>query len=279
MLPSTFIIGVQKCGTTTLHHLLSRHPDVFFPSRPQEIHFFDVEENFRKGLGWYESLFSAWAGQKVVAQTSPLYIFEPRVPERIAAVVPEARLVVIFRNPVDRAYSHYWHSVKHGLESKTFERAIELEDMRLNQGFEARRQYSYLRRGAYAEQFSRYLRFFARDQILALRLEDLSANADQVLDRCAHFLSIARDRFAPGADGQGARNPARMPRSRTVQRLAGQLGRVSPAAGSLISRLNMRTSPYPPMRAETREKLRRYYEQDIRETETLTGLDLRHWLS
>ena len=115
--PNFFIGGAQKSGTTTLHWRLKEHPQVFIPDFPQEIHFFDDAKNFERGLRWYEGLFAGWKGQRAVGQTSPLYLYAPEVPERIHAVLPDARFVFILRDPVDRAYAHYWHSVKKGYDS------------------------------------------------------------------------------------------------------------------------------------------------------------------
>ena len=278
MLPNTFIAGVQKCGTTALHHLLGQHPDVFFPRAPQEIHFFDVEKNFRKGLDWYESLFSDWSGQRVVAQTSPLYLFEPKVPGRIHAVVPHARFIVILRNPVDRAYSHYWHEVKHGAEKLSFEDALEREQDRIRQGFEERRHFSYASRGEYASQLSRYLEYFPRERILTLRFEDLAQDVDELLRRCADFLEVDVGGFSEARRQHGVRNTAGMPRSPLAHALGRKLGRRFPRLGHAIAHWNLKPTKYEAMKGDTRKALERRFEDDIRRTALLTGMELGAWL-
>lgn len=278
MLPNAFIAGVQKSGTTTLHHLLDLHPDVFFPRAPQEIHFFDVEENFRKGIEWYEKHFRGWKGQRIVAQTSPLYFFEPAVPARIHAVVPQARFIVILRNPVDRAYSHYWHEVKHGAETLPFEEALDREPKRIQDGFYGRRHFSYVSRGEYATQFARFLTFFPKERFLALRFEDLVRDVDEIFRRCADFLEIPLEGFAQAKQQHGVRNTARMPRSRTVHALGRKLGKIFPVVENVMARLNLKPTKYPEMRRETRRLLQQRLEGDILQTASLTGLDLRSWL-
>ncbi len=278
MLPNVFIAGVQKSGTTTLHHLLSQHPDIFFPDSPQEIHFFDVDENFRRGLEWFEALFRDWNGQRIIGQTSPLYFFEPSVPARIHAVLPHARFIVILRNPVDRAYSHYWHELKHGAESLQFEDAIACERERMSLGFHQRRHFSYTSRGEYATQFSRFLDYFPRESILALRFEDLVRNVDELLKQCSSFLGIPMDGFSQAKQHHGVKNTARMPRNRVIHNLGRRLGRMLPAVGNLIVRSNLKPTTYPQMRLETRRMLQQRFSGEILTTASLTGLDLSSWL-
>lgn len=278
MLPNLFIIGVQKSGTTALHHLLNQHPDVFFPRAPQELHFFDVEENLCKGLAWYEKHFIDWKGQRIIGQTSPLYFFEPAVPARIHAVIPKARFIVILRNPIDRAYSHYWHEVKHGAETLPFEEALNRESERIQVGFEGRRHFSYVSRGEYSTQIARYLALFPREQLLALRFEDLVHNVAEIFRRCANFLEIPLEGFAQARQRHGVRNAAQMPRSRVVHDLGRRLGKIFPAVGNAIVRLNLSPRKYPEMQSETRRSLQRRLERDILQTASLTGLDLRSWL-
>ncbi|HUE84637.1 MAG TPA: sulfotransferase [Vicinamibacterales bacterium] len=132
-LPTFLIGGAQKSGTTTLHHYLSAHPDIFIPRRPQELHFFDFDPNYVRGVHWYASHFtSATPAHRAIGQTSPLYLYAPDAPERIAALLPDVKLIFIRRNPVDRAFSHYWHAIKKGRKTLDFETALAMEDLDRN---------------------------------------------------------------------------------------------------------------------------------------------------
>jgi len=180
-LPDAVILGAQKSGTTSLHYYLVQHPQVIEPQR-KEVHFFDV--NFERGEAWYRAHFGLEDEPGLNLDSSPYYLFHPAVPQRLHALLPDARLIVLLRDPVRRAYSHYWHERGKGREQLSFEEAISAEPERL--GTEAARladgslersyahqHYSYLARGRYAEQLERWFAVFPRAQFLVLRFEDL----------------------------------------------------------------------------------------------------------
>lgn len=181
-LPSVVIIGAQKGGTTSLFNYLAQHPDVR-PPRAKEIHYFDL--SYARGPEWYRGQFPFARRLRHGALTldaSPYYVVHPQVPERIARMLPEAKLIALLRNPVDRAFSHYQHETRGGRESLSFAEAIDAEPERLA-GEEERLQaepgyysynhhrYSYLRRGVYLDQLQRWVRHFPRSQLLVLQSE------------------------------------------------------------------------------------------------------------
>jgi hypothetical protein len=274
MLPTFIIGGAQKAGTTSLHWRLKSHPDVFIPDLPQEIHYFDDERNFARGVGWYEELFSAWSGQRCVGQTSPRYLYDPAAPARIHATLPHVRLVFTLRSPVDRAYSQYWHSVKQGFETLSFEEALERERERLSLGAEARRDFSYVDRGRYAVQLLRYLERFPRERILVFTGGE---RPDAVDARCAEFLEIDAARFPARRASARESNAARLPRLRFVQRLTRHLRDRTPYVVAAVDRLNLRAAPYPPMAAATRARLVARLAPEIERVEHLLGVNLSHW--
>jgi hypothetical protein len=181
-LPDAMIIGAMKSGTSSLHYYLTQHPQVIAPLR-KEVHYFDL--NFGRGESWYRANFGREGQAGVNIDSSPYYLFHPLVPQRAHALVPEARLVVLLRDPVRRAYSHYWHQRNKGRESLSFEDAIAAEPDRIDRAHEllargeiersdAHQYFSYLARGRYAEQLERWLQFYPREQLLVLRFEDLA---------------------------------------------------------------------------------------------------------
>src|SRR5437773_8026085 len=182
-LPDFLIIGAQKAGTTALYSYLRRHPHVTGPSW-KEVSFFD--RHYTRGEAWYRGNFPnvIRARGALVGEASPSYLFHPLAPERVAALVPDARLITLVRNPVDRALSHYHHEVALGREPLAFEEAIDAEPER-TRGEEERLvgepgyfshawwNYTYLARGRYAEQLERWLALFPPDQVLVLASYDL----------------------------------------------------------------------------------------------------------
>jgi hypothetical protein len=201
-LPDFLILGAQKAGTTALYAYLRWHPALTGPAW-KEVSYFD--RHYRRGARWYRGHFPLRPGDRVVGEASPGYLFHPLAPSRVKATVPEARLIALLRDPVDRALSHYHHEVALGREPLTFEQAIEAEPER-TRGEEERLSrepdyfshtwwdYTYLARGRYAEQLERWLAVFPREQLLVLASDELAAEPGQTFARVLEFLG------APGHD-------------------------------------------------------------------------------
>jgi hypothetical protein len=208
LLPSFIIMGGQRCGTNSLYEYLAKHPLVGRALPGQEVHFFDL--NFDKGFEWYRGHFplrlrldlnlGAWP-PLISGECSPYYMFHPLAPQRIAQALPDVRLFVLLRNPVDRAYSHYQHERSRGFETLSFEEAIECEPERLkgevnkiegDSGFHSlnHHRFSYLARGMYAEQVERLLTLFPRENILVLFSERFFADPAAARERALQFLGL-----------------------------------------------------------------------------------------
>jgi hypothetical protein len=206
-LPDFLIIGAQKAGTTSLASYLAAHPGVV-PSKCKEVHFFDL--NYEKGVDWYRSHFSI-VGQGMrsrirgrrmqTGEASPYYIFHPLAAWRAFDLLPAARVIVLLRDPVDRAYSHYHHEIRLGAESLSFEDAIEAEDHRIAQ--EGQRltldssyisfnyqHFTYLKRGIYADQIKRWLRYYRPEQVLILSSEQFFKDPASEYQRVLQFLGL-----------------------------------------------------------------------------------------
>jgi hypothetical protein len=203
-LPDFLIIGAQKAGTTALYAYLRRHPDITGPSW-KEVSFFD--RHYARGEAWYRGNFpNALRARGLVGEASPSYLFHPLAPERVAALVPAARLIVLVRNPVDRAFSHYQHEVALGREPLSFEDALAAEDDRLR-GEEERMladpayfshawwNYTYRARGGYAEQLERWLGLFPREQLLVVPSEDLLGEPEKTHALLLEFLGAPAHRL------------------------------------------------------------------------------------
>lgn len=206
-LPDFLVIGAQRAGSTSLFAQLCGHPGIAPPSH-KEIHYFD-NHSFRS-LRWYRSHFPSVtaARGKLTGEASPYYLFHPAVPARVAGALPEVRLVVLLRDPVARAHSHYQLSVRDGHEPLGFEEALRAEPERLasEEGrlladgayrSHAHRHQSYVARGLYAEQLRRWHEHVAPERLLVVSSEELFADPGRVTGAVLEFLGLDAGQVPP----------------------------------------------------------------------------------
>ena len=209
-LPDFVIVGAQRSGTTSLFKYLSQHPCVVASSK-KEIHYFSLF--YDRGQRWYRAHFpTSWYKNRlrkralsaaISGEASPYYMFHPVAARRMAQVIPSAKLIVMLRNPVDRAYSHYLHILKQAkvVEKLSFEDAIQAEEERLSGEFERLqvderyagwnfRHYSYLKRGIYIDQLERLEKYFPAEQILILPSEAFFANTPELFANVLRYLNL-----------------------------------------------------------------------------------------
>ena len=190
--PNFLCVGAQKSGTTTLHDILTQHPDIYLPKQ-KEAHFFDIEDRFSKGVDWWlENYFKNYNNEKIIGSITPEYLFYDKVPERIYDKLGKnIKLIFILRNPVKRAYSHYLMSLSRGYEKMSFEEAIQIEKERIQKDDFHFNHFSYLSRGFYYKQIARYLKLFDRENMLFLSFEnDIVKNIDTTVKRIVDFLDV-----------------------------------------------------------------------------------------
>lgn len=199
-LPGFLVIGAQKAGTTALYAYLRWHPEITGPSW-KEVSFFD--RHWWRGEAWYRGQFPLRASGRLVGEASPSYLFHPLAPERARALVPEAKLVALLRDPVERAYSQYQHEVALGREPLSFEDALDAEEERTRGEVErlvadpryfsrAWWDHTYATRGLYAEQLERWLAVYPREQLLVLTTDELGERTAETYAAVLSFLGRAR---------------------------------------------------------------------------------------
>jgi hypothetical protein len=197
--PDFVIIGTQRGGTTSLHAYLRQLPDVALPEK-KELHY--LTDRFERGRDWYLGQFPGERAPGVITgEATPYSMFHPLAPARLKQVAPQAKLIALLRNPVDRAYSHYLMERERGDESLDFAAAIAAEPDRLsgeamrlerNPSYESfsHKHHSYLARGDYAPQLERWLAAFPREQLLVIRSEDLYEQSAETFARVTEFLEL-----------------------------------------------------------------------------------------
>ena len=219
-LPDFLGLGTQKGGTTSLHQLLSAHPQVHLPAA-KELHYFDLQPN--QPPDWYAKQFEHSSPEQLCGEITPFYLFHPDVPARIQALLPNVKLLVLLRDPVERALSQVFHARKRGFEPLEPASAIAAEADRLASGDPNHLQkHSYVARSRYVEQLERYEALFPNSQMLVLQSEALFREPEPIWQRLQRFLELDTMPMPPlpvANAGDGASrsvNPALRAHLRTV---------------------------------------------------------------
>jgi hypothetical protein len=270
VLPNLVIIGAARCGTTSLHVYLRDHPEVFM-ARGKELNFFREERNWHRGLAWYEQQFPPGSeriyGESSVGYTS--YPESPGVPERMAAVIPDARLVYLVRDPVERAASEYEYMWYAGVETRSAATAIFAPGPN-----------RYVDRSRYAVQLDRFLAHFPPERILVLDQHGLMHERRATLAAVFRFLGVQDDFTSPAFDavhnaGRRHEHGGRVPsfRARTAKPVA-RLLRLAP--------VRARAHLMPPLADPilddaTAVRLAELFAPDIGRLRALTGLRFDTW--
>ncbi|MFC4008320.1 sulfotransferase domain-containing protein [Nonomuraea purpurea] len=232
VLPTFLIVGAQRCGTTSMYRALAEHPLLLKPVLHKGVHYFDVD--YSRGLSWYQAHFPLRVGAALLAhrygmrpqafESSPYYLFHPLAGERIAADLPGVKLIVLVRDPVERACSAHAHELARGFETEShFEYAIELEARRLAGAEDllredpfsthrSHRHHAYLARGRYADQLERLEPLIGRERILVLDSHEFFAEPETAYDRVLDFLGVPHMGYPEFERHNGRPLPRRVPR-------------------------------------------------------------------
>ncbi len=282
-LPSFFILGAGRCGTTSLAVALNRHPDVFIPAI-KEPSFFASSFQWVKDPARYVSLYEPAGVAGAVGDASHVYLEDPESPRILQAFFPDARFVLVFRHPVDRALGLYAHMVEGGYEMhRSFERALDAEERRFHSERFRRscRQsfwnYMYVRSGLFGEQVQRYFEHFESEQFWFTTLDRLIAEPAKTMRDLHRFLGVEPvevEKFPRDATSKGIRSQiVAYAEQRLFRPLARRTGFPGESTRTAISRWNRRHDK-PTMQPETRARLRDRFEPDLRLLRDLTGIDL-----
>jgi hypothetical protein len=239
------ICGTQKGGTSALDVYLRRHPDICMAEK-KEVHFFDNEDAFRDSTPdytQYHSVFKPGSSSQILGEATPIYMYWGDAPRRIWEYNPNVKLIVLLRNPIERAYSHWNMKRELGAEDLSFWEAIQREPERCREALPYQhRVFSYVDRGFYLEQLRRLWSFFPKEQVLVLKSDELKCQPARALKRVCEFLNIE------------------------------PLNEVEP--------VNAHSRPYKsPMKPKERQYLRSVFELEIRGLERVLGWDCSSWLA
>lgn len=260
-LPTYIIAGAMRSGTTALNSYLREHPEVAVAPR-KEVHFFD--SFYERGVDWYREQFPGSESARVVGEATPNYMYSTTALDRIRDTLPDVKLIVMLRNPIDRAYSHYWHDRARGKTTGDFGDNVRRE-LDGDQGLH------YIGRGRYRTQIESILERFPPTSLHVEVFEDMVARPEDVYSSVCQFIGVDES-FRPSRLGVPVNNFTEfrsLALRRTSQRLPGRLKQV-------VGRINTkRKTSYPPMAEKLRALLAQEFEQANQGLEEIVGRDLR----
>ena len=240
------VAGAQKSGTTALHYFLSKHPDISMGDQ-QEMHFFDNDEIFAGPInyellhqhyppaGGSTHLGKAAARRAVAGDCTPIYLYWKPAMERVWKYNPQIKLIILLRNPAERAFAHWNMQRFKGREPLDFLDALRAEKERAEEAAPLQcRRYSYVDRGFYAEQLERAFKFFPREQMKIIKAEEFRRNNQEMLDSVFRFLRVRPIAIRPNKDRNVVpyeREMTRQERRYLSEIFAGQIEKVEQLLG------------------------------------------------
>jgi sulfotransferase family protein len=271
-LPNLVVIGAQKCGTSVLHYYLSLHPEVSM-SKPKELNFFIEERNWPHGVDWYRSQFDAEA--RVRGEASPNYTAFPQhegVPERMAQVVPDAKLIYMVRDPIERIAAHWVHNYAKRREKGTLAETLVHPNT------------SYVTRSKYAMQLERFLEHYPKEQVLVFQQSELRFKRMETLRQIFEFLGVDADFKHPRFEQERHQTSGKTRATRLAVRLEkmgrGRRGRLFPSNFWLLldDRLPLRRAiKRPDVKAALPQEALEELRADGQRLRELTGRDFSNW--
>ncbi len=270
-LPTFVIAGTMRSGTTALARWLGAHPDVYMAPR-KELHYFDSAKP--KTMADYRREFAGRAGQRAVGEATPNYVFADHAVERLATAVPDVRVIVSCREPVERAYSHYWARRSRVEELREFAEVVAEEQRHPDTpaGTGLGTSLDLLARGRYLEQIEEALRHLRREQLLVVLFDDVEQRPAQTFTRiCTHIgvdPSLVPDDVGRPANGYRAFRSERL--RRVTRRVPGR-------AADVLGRLNTRATAYPELDPGLRRELQDWYRPANHALADWLGRDLSAW--
>lgn len=290
-LPDFLCVGAAKSGTTSLHAILSGHPDIFLPEK-KEIHFFENNENFSQGKQWYNQYFENVKNQKAIGEITADYMFFHYVPERIINTLgKDVKLIFMLRNPAERAYSEYLFNVRRGYFKGSFKEAIENEKNYSPENFESR-YYTHIYRSLYSKHINAMLKVFSNKENIKFILfeEDFVQKKKETFSNLFKFLEIPYYDL----DYDQVFKPAYVPKFQLMQNLVYQQGRFKKIIKNFLPsykiRRKIKDQLLPALNRSNKkvekldedfkkELIEKYFYDDIKLTGQIIGRNLDAWLN
>lgn len=286
-----FIIcpGVVKAGTTTLYEILKHNSEICV-SKKKETRYF-LRDGNNLSIEEYSNLyFNPRSSRQYLADIDPNYLYFSDSEKKFHDILGDnVKFIILLRNPVDRAYSHYWMSKRKGFETESFATAIKLEKDRLKKHFdESRWIFSYLDRGYYYRQIKHYLRYFSIKNMYFILFDDFKKNQQKVMIDLMDYLGI---QYSDSLNETNKiSNSGKIPKSQTIAKILGQpfkfkksLRKIKPLhlfwenVFPYLETLNRSKQKYPPLDIEIKKQLNSVFSEDVEKLSNLINKDFSHW--
>ncbi len=293
-LPHFLIVGAAKSGTTALHTYLNQHPQVYMtPEKETNFFAFEGETLQFQGPGdeaintfsitqleRYRAEFEEAEPSSILGEACPLYLYHPSAPDRIQSYIPDTKLIVILRRPIERAYANYLHLVRDGREPhRDFAKALEDESKRIHNNWEW--FWHYIQQGFYSSQLQRYFDRFPENQLKVYLYEDLTHNPQALLQDIFNFIGVDPS-FLP--DMSVRPNKSGMPKNEFMHRLLTQPNPLKAVLKPLFpegirQKIQHNNLGKPKLETQVQQSLLELYREDILRCEALIKRDLSSWLA
>lgn len=288
-LPDIYIIGAQKCGTTTLYHWLSQHPQIYANEYAKDYPFFSNDQTFREGRSQFTSFAKDAPRNNLVLGGEANAMYAPLSIQRMQTIIPKAYLIAILREPLIRAYSAYTYAVERLMENRVFEQAINEELQGFTYEPSDALQRDYLGHGHYAQQLREVFHFFPKERVKIVFFENLKTNPTTELKAIFEFLGIKKD-FIPNLTIRNETKGSHRSKWLTKLTYAKPASAKLRTLGKLLVPFSVRTSirqklaefnrieaPKPEFPDSTRKLLNQYYQKEIHELELLLESEIPSW--
>ena len=295
-----FIVGAAKSGTTSLYHYLKQHPDIYLPLVKEPNFFSNVESTNpaaylkpRKNKFYhnkvindrlvYYNLYKGAQSSKILADASPSYLWDPNAAQKIHKHHSYAKIIILLRNPVERAFSHYLMDVKEGIQAeREFIEAIEKDNLTRPKVWG--KAHLYLELGLYHDQVKRYLELFGEKKVKVILYQEFISNTRQVLEQICEFLHVDY-RFVENINYNKIHNKYVAPRgkvSKTILTYKNKIGFIKNLTPKFLKdfirkHFLFKEVEKPRLNHKSKEFLYNYYKSDIDKMEKLLNIDLSDW--
>ena len=281
----TFLgVGTQKGGTTSMYSILRKHPQIFLPDT-KEIHYFD--KNYHEKIDWYLSYFKDIENYKAIGEITPNYMYDKDTPERIYNDLgKDVKLIFIFRNPADRAFSNYKMNIQRNNEQNSFKEAVEIDLERIKKKDDYDVVFHYIKRGFYDEQIKRFYKFFDKKNMLFLLFkEDTLKNREESFKKIYEFIGVdtldipVNVKITPNVTFKSEKTDKILNTAHPINQFAKKLIKLRTNIKYFFTKINQKPTANKSELEEIRPFLiNEIYKESILNLEKLIDRDLSSWL-